>query len=186
MRNVREMADDKMAAKYGASFDANEALPMAEKILQDRVEQGMVMLMLQQGKGKAHAASAGLVHGGKIKMTSESMVKPSAFENVLKVSKPSPRSQEMLKDYCRGNFIGEPDQEDTYRDDDDSILKESKVVTSDSIDVMGYLRQYYRGQMNAHNELFNEKRVSKTKKGETRSGSRSSSEGPGTQLTRDD
>ena len=40
MRNVREMADDKMAAKYGASFDANEALPMAEKILQDRVEQG--------------------------------------------------------------------------------------------------------------------------------------------------
>ena len=91
----------------------------------------------------------------------------------------------MLKDYCRGIFIGEPDQEDTYRDDDDSILKESKVVTSDSIDVMGYLRQYYRGQKNAHKELFNEKkRRSKTKKGETRSGSRSSSEGStGTQLT---
>ena len=96
MRNVREMADDKMAAKYGASFDANEALPMAEKILQDRVEQGMVMLMLQQGKGKADAASTGLVHGTKIKMTSESMVKHQ-FENVLKVSKSSPRSQEMLQ-----------------------------------------------------------------------------------------
>ena len=80
----------------------------------------------------------------------------------------------MLKDYCRGNFIGEPDQEDTYPDDDDSILKESKVVTSDSIDVMGYLRPVLSGQLNAHNELFNEKRVSKTKKGETRSGSRSS------------
>ena len=139
------MADDKMAAKYGASFDANAALPMAEKILQDRVDQGMVMLMLQQGKGKMNAASTRLVHGAKIKMTSESMVKPSMFENVLKVSKPSPRSQEMLKDYCRGNFIGEPDQEETYPDDDDSILKESKVVTPDSIDVMGYMRQYYAG-----------------------------------------
>ena len=96
-------------------------------------------------------------------MTSESMVKPSAFENVLKVSKPSPRSQEMLKDYCRGNFIGEPDQEDTYRDDDDSILKESKVVTSDSIDVMGYMRQYMRGQK-GHKKLFNEKRRSKRRK----------------------
>ena len=123
-----------------------------------------------------NAASTRLVHGAKIQMTSESMVKPSMFENVLKVSKPSPRSQEMLKDYCRGNFIGEPDQEQTYPDDHDSILKESKVVTPDSIDVMGYMRQYMRGQRRAHKELFSEKRGSKTKKGSPRSGSRCGSE----------
>ena len=110
-------------------------------------------------------------------MTSESMVKPSIYDNALKLSKPSPRSQDMLKDYCRGTFIGESDQEQGYGDDDDGILNETKVVTADGIDVMGYMREYMRRQRRANRDLLNGKLASKTTKSSPRSRSRSGSEG---------
>ena len=185
-RAVREKADDKMAAKFGASFDAADERPPAEKILQDRVDQGMVMLMMQQNHRKSGAAKNHILHGPKLKMTSESMVKHminnNANNNALRVSKPSPRSQEMLKDYCRGVYIEpNPKKGEDYYDDMDGtegILNtdEKETIENYKINTDMYFRQYMKTQRRHFKQQMKEANFGDN----SRSGSRSSKSGSST------
>ena len=178
-RNVREKADDKMAAKFGASFDAMDVRPPAEKILQDRVDQGMVMLMLQQNHRKSGPANNHIFHGPKIKMTSDSMMAnliENAEINALKIHKPSPRSQKMLENYCRGTYTEpNPEKEDDDIDDTEGILnKNLNKYNEDNypIDTESYFRRYakiqrkhFQRQMKGSRHEYNEN--------DSRTGSRS-------------
>jgi len=119
-------------------------------------------------------------------MTSESMVKRminnNANNNALRVSKPSPRSQEMLKDYCRGVYIEpNPKKGEDYYDDMDGtegILNkdEKETIENYKINTDMYFRQYMKTQRRHFKQQMKESNFGDN----SRSGSRSSKSGSST------
>jgi hypothetical protein len=149
--NNRKAADTLMAAKFGAAH-ASELKPSDQQVLQDRVEQGMVLLMMQQrAKHKNKGGKFNKKHPGHfqshsmhgVKMRSDNMLKlkqsdrsgpggvPQKPTLTGKIAYPSPRSKALLRGYCRGNRVDsyfEAEKEQKRKEEESKFLGGSSTA----------------------------------------------------------
>ena len=137
----KKAADTLVAAKFGTSH-ASVLRPSEGQLLQDRVDRGMVLLMMQRNQAKQQRAGRGrgkpfTTAGmpGTVRMKSENMLKvnqgPSKPSLISKAHAPSPRSKALLTGYCRGTRIENVFEE---KKAEKTLKEKSFLGTENSVD----------------------------------------------------